>query len=98
MARKDPFPNDWDEIVNASDDEFDSVPWPEIMQDASMWHLPQPYVCVVRSFDRKANKLKEYAYRVPSKANNRIKQLALADAEVTVMTDELIAAINYDPT
>lgn len=98
MAKKDPFPNDWDEVVNAKDDDFYAALWAEVMEDVSNWHLPQPYVCVVRSFDRKTNKLKEYAYRLPSKANNRIKQLALADEEITVMTDEVIAAFNYDPS
>jgi len=61
------------------------------------WHLPEPYCAVVRVYDRKQNKLKEYAYKLESKAHNRIRESALSDDEVTILTDSVIGTINYLP-
>lgn len=92
---KDPFPNEWDEVFNLDEDEIDTPPFIEVLQDSMLWHLPDPYCAVVRVFNRKENKLKEYAYRREGVANQKIKDAAQQGYEVTVLTDEIIGAINY---
>lgn len=92
---KDPFPNNWGYISKLSDDEIDSTPFKEVMGDIATWHLPEPYCCVVRVYNRKDKRLREYAYKLQSKAHQRIKEAADAGYEVTVLTDDIIGAINY---
>jgi hypothetical protein len=97
MAKKDPFPNEWEEVQNLNDNDIETASIEEVMEDVMTWHLPEPYCAVVRVYDRKQNKLKEYAYKLESKANNRIRDHALSDDEVTILTNNLIGTINYLP-
>jgi hypothetical protein len=97
MAKKDPFPNEWEEVNNLDDDDIETSTIEEIMEEVMAWHLPEPYCAVVRVYDRKQNKLKEYAYKLESKANNRIRESALSDDEVTILTNSIIGTINYLP-
>lgn len=95
MAKKDPFPNDWEEVQNLSDDEIETYPFDEVMEDVMTWDLPDPYCAVVRVYNPKTKKLKEYAYKLESKAHDRIRESALADDEVTILTQAVIGCINY---
>jgi hypothetical protein len=97
MAKKDPFPNEWEEVNNLDDDDIETSTIEEIMEEVMAWHLPEPYCAVVRVYDRKQNKLKEYAYKLESKATNRIRESALSDDEVTILTNSIIGTINYLP-
>lgn len=97
MARKDPFPNDWEEVFNADPDDFNTGTFEEVISDVMDWYLPEPYVAVIRIYNRDTNKLREYAYRLPSKAHERIRESALADEEVTILTPAMIGTINYNP-
>ena len=97
MAKKDPFPNEWEEGNNLDDDDIETSTIEEIMEEVMAWHLPEPYCAVVRVYDRKQNKLKEYAYKLESKAHNRIRESALSDDEVTILTNSIIGTINYLP-
>lgn len=97
MAKRDPFPNDWEEVNNLNDDDIETGTFEEIIDDVMMWHLPDPYCAVIRVYDRKQNKLKEYAYRLPAKAHDRIRDAALADEEVTILTQAIIGTVNYNP-
>lgn len=97
MAKRDPFPNDWEEVNNLNDDDIETGTFEEIIDDVMMWHLPDPYCAVIRVYDRKHNKLKEYAYRLASKAHDRIRDAALADEEVTILTQAVIGTVNYNP-
>ncbi len=95
VTKKDPFPNDWEEVSSMGDDEFLTPQFGEVMEDSMLWLLPDPYCCVVRCFDRKQNKLKEFAYRREAVAQTRIKELAEEGHELTVMTPAVIAVLNY---
>jgi hypothetical protein len=95
MAKKDPFPNEWEEVNNLNDNDIETATVEEVMEEVMAWYLPEPYCAVVRVYDRKQNKLKEYAYKLPSKANDRIREHALSDDEVTILTNSLIGTINY---
>ena len=95
MSKKDPFPNDWDEVYNMDDEDFQTPAFIEVIEDSSLWILPEPYCCVLRAYNRKENKLKEYAYRRDVTARQKVYQLAKEGHEVTVMTPAVIAVINY---
>jgi vancomycin resistance protein YoaR len=97
MAKKDPFPNEWEEVNNLNDNDIETATAEEVMEDVMTWHLPQPYCAVIRVYDRKQNKLREYAYKLESKAHQRIKDAAFSDDEVTILTNALIGTINYLP-
>lgn len=92
---KDPFPNDWEDINNLDDDDIEPAPFIEVFEDIMEWHLPQPYCCVVRIYNRSSNKLKEVAYKREGVAQQKIKAAAEAGLEVTVLTNHLIATVNY---
>lgn len=97
MARKDPFPNEWEEVHNLSDDDIETATAEEVMEEVMAWHLPEPYCAVIRVYDRKTNKLKEYAYKLESKAHQRIKEAAFSDDEITILTNSIIGTVNYLP-
>ena len=97
MARKDPFPNEWEEVHNLSDDDIETATAEEVMDEVMAWHLPEPYCAVIRVYDRRTNKLKEYAYKLESKAHQRIKEAAFSDDEVTILTNSIIGTVNYLP-
>jgi hypothetical protein len=96
MAKKDPFPNDWEEVSNTDPEDFITGPYTEVLDELMNWYLPDPFCAVVRVFNREHNKVHEYAYRLPSKAQARIREAASNDEEVTILTQALIATINYE--
>lgn len=96
MAKKDPFPNNWEEVKNLSDDDIETPTFKELMEDVMIWELPDPYCAVVRVFNPTTKKLKEYAYKLEHKAHERIRDSALADDEVTILTKAVIGTINYN--
>lgn len=96
MARKDPFPNNWEEVQNLNEADIDTPTFRELMEDLMIWDLPDPYYAVVRVYNPKTNKLKEYAYKLESKAHDRIRDSALSNDEVTILTQAVIGCINYE--
>lgn len=96
MAKKDPFPNEWEEVFNLSEEDIESPPFLFVWEDSVLWDLPDPYCCIVRSYNRKDNKLREYAYKREGVARAKIQELAQEGCEITVLTQEVVATINYD--
>lgn len=90
------FYNEWEEINDMPDDAFERVEFDEVIAGATTWHLPSPYCAIIRSWNKKG-KLKEYVYRNPHAASKKIKQLELRGEQITILTDEVIATVNYDP-
>lgn len=95
MAKKDPFPNNWKDIYELEDDEFESPPFLHVYEDSVLWELPDPFCCVVRAYNRKNNQLKEYAYKRESSAQAKIRELAIKGEELTILTQQFIGTINY---
>jgi len=90
------FHNDWEQINSMPDEAFNRVPFIEMISDASSWEMPPTHVAVVRAYNRKKGKLKEYACKTIDSAQKRIQHLAERGDDVTVLTHEAIAVINYD--
>lgn len=91
------FYNEWDEINEIPDEFFSTPPFAEVIADASSWILPSPYCAVVRSWNKKQGKLKEYVYRSATSAAKKVKQLEAEGLDITILTNEVIATVNYDP-
>ena len=60
-----------------------------------LWKLPDPYVCVVRAYNREAQLLKEYAYKRHGVAQAKITELANRGDEITLLTQDFLGTINY---
>jgi hypothetical protein len=95
MAKKDPFPNNWQDVFELDDDDFESPPFIHVWEDSVVWELPDPFICVIRSYNRKDNQLKEYAYKRESVAQAKIMELATQGDELTILTQQFIGTINY---
>lgn len=95
MAKKDPFPNQWQEVFDLDDDEIESPPFLFVWEDSVVWELPDPYVCLVRAYNRNDNQLREYAYKREKVAQSKIQELARMGHEITVLTQQVCATINY---
>jgi hypothetical protein len=97
VARKDPFPNEWDDVSNTDADEFETATYAEVLEEMTQWDLPEPFYCVIRAYNRKTNKLKEYAYKHEGTARKRLLQLADDGEELTILVQEFIGTVNYKP-
>ena len=95
VAKKDPFPNDWEEVFNMDESDLVSPPFVDVLEDSVIWHLPDPYCCIIRSYNRKDAKIKEYAYKQEGKARSKIKELADIGCELTLITQAYIGVLNY---
>ena len=97
MARKDPFPNEWEDVSNTDPKEFETATYQEVLEEMTQWVLPDPFYCVIRAYNRKENKLKEYAYKQEGTARKRVLELANKGEELTILVDEYIGTVNYKP-
>ncbi len=95
MAKKDPFPNEWEEVFNIDESELATPPYADVLEDSVLWHLPDPYCCIVRSYNRKDLKVKEYAYKQEGRAKAKIRELADIGCELTLITQSYVAILNY---
>ena len=81
------FPNNWDEIANADEDQFDTCTYEEFMMGMSSWHIPSSHSCVMRVENTDTGRIKEYSYRTDSGAAKRIVKLADDPANVITIVD-----------
>jgi hypothetical protein len=95
VAKKDPFPNEWEEVFNIDESDILSPPFIDVLEDSVIWHLPDPYCCVVRAYNRSEHKVREFAYKRESIARAKIKELAENGDELTILTQAMVATINY---
>ena len=95
MAKNDPFPNEWEEVSNIDESDFFTPPFNEVLEDSVVWHLPDPYYCIIRSFNRKGLKMREYAYKQEGRATARIEELARLGYEITILTQKYVGILNY---
>jgi hypothetical protein len=95
MAQKDPFPNEWEDVFNINEEDFLTSTFDEVLEDSVLWDLPDPYCCIVRSYNRKESKLREYVYKQEGRATARINKLAGLGYELTILTQAYVGILNY---
>ena len=100
--KKKYFPNNWDAIKEAPDDAFRS-PTGNLSFDKFMewrvagWELPSSVCCIIRKYDSKTNKVKEYVYSKPHAALNFIDKLLDEGHEFTICDEEQVAPFRSEP-
>ena len=66
------FPNNWEEIQGAHDEDFETCTYAEFMTGMSMWQLPSSHQFLLRVYNTETNKVKEYAYKRHDMAKKRL--------------------------
>ena len=87
MAKKQYYPNNWQEYKDADESMFDTHTFEEIMSwKVGGWELPSSVCCIIRSRDLKTGKVKEYPpYQQRSAAQRKVDSLlSNANLEVTI--------------
>ena len=78
----------WKEIKEMPVHNFRSIQATEIFNRADAWHLPEPYVAVVRMYDDVTGNVTEKAFKRLEAANKFIDMLNQEDAQFTVYNDD----------
>jgi HD-like signal output (HDOD) protein len=92
MAKKDYYPNNWQEYKDADDDNFIPHTFEEIMSwKVQGWELPSSVCCVIRITNINTKKVKEVVYQQRSAAQRKVEELiSTPDIEFTVCDHESI--------
>ncbi len=91
MAKKDYFPNNWQQYKDSDDDNFIPHTFDELMSwKVQSWELPSSVCCIVRVHDYNTRKVSEHVYSKPSAARNKIATLMNADCEFTIVDHESV--------
>ena len=76
MAKKQYYPNNWQEYKDLDDDNFIPHTFEEIMSwKVGGWELPSSVCCVIRVTDADTKKVTEYVYQKHSAAQSKVNQL-----------------------
>jgi len=92
MAKKEYYPNNWQEYKDADDDAFIPHTFEEIMSwKVGGWELPSSVCCVIRVTNVETKKVKEHVYSKRSAAQAKVDQLIdMPGIEFTVCDHEAI--------
>ena len=88
------FANNWRIIKNAPAEFFEPAFFEDVLE--KNWILRPGAVAVIRAQSMKTGKIKEFAYKQDKACAERIESL-MDTHEMTIMTDDVIGCINYDP-
>ena len=83
------FPNNWDEIKNADDDQFATCTYDEFMAGMSIWELPSSHQFLMRIYNRETNQVREFAYKREDAARKRLMR------ECEDENNEIVLCDNY---
>ena len=98
MAKKQYFPNNWQEYKDADDDNFIPHTFEEIMSwKVGGWELPSSVCCVIRVTDIDTKKVTEHVYQKHSAAQSKVDQLInMPNVEFTVADHQAIHHVYPD--
>ena len=69
------FPNNWEDIAAADDDQFETCTFIEFMEGMACWMIPSSHAVIMRVRNTKTNKVNEHAYKRMGAARNKLLQL-----------------------
>lgn len=92
MAKKDYFPNNWQEYKDLEDDHFIPHTYEEIMSwKVAGWELPSSVCCIIRVSDIETKKVTELVYQKQSAAQAKVNALInTPNVEFTVVDHDSI--------
>jgi len=92
MAKKEYYPNNWQEYKDCPDSDFIPHTFEEIMSwKVGGWELPSSVCCVIRVTNIETKKVTEHVYQKRSAAQSKVDQLIdMPGIEFTVADHEAI--------
>ena len=80
------FPNNWEQYKDTPASEFMQHTYEEVMEwKVGSWELPSSVACIMRVYNRKSGKIKEYTYQRMRSAEEKLAKLIQdPDAEIVV--------------
>ena len=92
MAKKEYFPNNWQEYKDTSDDNFIPHTFEELMYwKVAGWELPSSVCCLIRVTNTDTKKVVEHVYQRRSAAQEKIAKLMhTPDVEFVVCDHQAI--------
>ena len=92
MAKKDYFPNNWQEYKDADDEDFIPHTFEELMSwKVGQWELPSSVCCMVRTMNVHTKKVKEYTYQRRNAAQQKVQELInTPDIEIVVCDHQAV--------
>ena len=75
--KKPYYPNNWQAFKDAPDDVWKDPPSFDELMDWKVggWELPSSVYCIIRTMDVNTKKVKEYHYKRPGAARNKVNKL-----------------------
>ena len=81
------FPNNWEEIVHAPDEAFETCTYAEFMDGMACWMLPSSHAVILRVTNKDTGKVKEHAYQKMGAARNKLMKLVEDPANEVIICD-----------
>lgn len=88
MTNGKDFPNNWQFVHDADDDQFTPCSYDEFDEISSMWSLNSSHCCIMRVENTDTGKVKEHAYKRMSNALKKLTTLADDPANVITVCDD----------
>ena len=95
MKRKKYFKNNVKLLQGGPDEHFESITFEEFMDwKIAGWQIPSSVYCIVRDYNKRTGKIKEYVYQRPDHAEKKLNNLMLkGDSEITITTDNQVTIL-----
>ena len=95
MSKQPYYPNNWRAFKDAPDETFETLTFDEFMDwKIAGWQIPSSVYCIVRDYNKRTGKIKEYVYQRPDHAEMKLNNLMLrGDSEITVTTDNQVTIL-----
>ena len=82
------FPNNWQSIHDADDDEFGTCTFEEFQTAMAQWSIPSSVAVIMRVQNTNTGKVKEYTYKRTHAACKKITELVDDPANVITLCDD----------
>ena len=95
MSKQPYYPNNWRAFKDAPDETFEPLTFDEFMDwKIAGWQIPSSVYCIVRDYNKRTGKIKEYVYQRPDHAEKKLNNLMLkGDSEITITTDNQVTIL-----
>jgi hypothetical protein len=84
----------YEEVQDYPTDRLKRPNFDEVHTDAGTWILPAPYVCILRAWNAKNSKLKEYSFKRLTPAHHKICVLMSNGYEVLILTPKVMGIVD----
>ena len=82
------FPNNWQTIHDADDEEFGTCTYEEFQHAMAQWSVPSSVAVIMRVENANTGKIKEYTYKRTHAACQKIAKLVDDPANVITLCDD----------